>query len=96
MGNSEFDKSFTLRCSDQALVKTLLTPPFVQLIVAFTKEMNAPISLAFFNNEMHVAISGINLFETNAYTSITESDVSRLYFNALNLTMGVVKAVQVN
>ncbi len=93
-GNPDFDKDFDVYCESPEVAKTLLTPIFTQLILTFRKEMNAPISLSFFDNEVHMAFHGINLFEADAHTSFIEKDISKQYFEYLNLVIGISQALK--
>ncbi|MBP9924517.1 MAG: DUF3137 domain-containing protein [Cyclobacteriaceae bacterium] len=93
-GNPEFDKDFDVYCESPEVTKSLLTPTFTQLILTFRKEINTPISLSFFDNEVHLAFHGINLFEADAHTSFLEKDISKQYFEYLNLVIGISQALK--
>jgi len=92
VGDAEFDKQYHVKSVNPEVAKELLTPRFIQLIKTFQKEAELPVSLSFFDSNVHIAFSGINLFEADPYTSFTEKDISKQYFNYLNLAYGVVEA----
>lgn len=94
VGDEEFDKQYTVKSVSPEVAKDLVTPRFIQLILSFQKELNLPVSFSFFDNSVHIAFSGINLFEADVYTSFTEKDISRQYFNYLNLAYGIIEAIQ--
>ncbi|MBX2943139.1 MAG: DUF3137 domain-containing protein [Cyclobacteriaceae bacterium] len=93
-GNPTFDKDYEIYCKSPEVASALITPTFIQLIMAFRKEMNTPISLSFFDNEVHMAFHGINLFESDAHTSFIEKDISKQYFEYLNLVIGISQALK--
>lgn len=92
-GNEEFDKRYTVKCSDESVAKSLLTPAFIQLVMAFQKEFIKPVDFSFFENQVHLAFHGVNLFEADAHKSFTEKDISLEYFGYINMTMGITEAV---
>lgn len=94
VGDPEFDKQYLVKSVSPEVAKELLTPRFIQLIKTFQKEVGLPLSLSFFDNNVHIAFDGINLFEADAYTSFIEKDISKQYFNYLNLAYGVVEAIR--
>lgn len=94
VGDEEFDKNYQVKSVTPEVAKELLTPRFIQLIKTFQKEAELPVSLSFFDNNVHIAFSGINLFEADPYTSFVEKDISKQYFNYLNLAYGVVEAIR--
>lgn len=93
-GDEEFDKQYTVKSVSPQVAVDLLTPRFIQLILTFQKELNLPVSFSFFDNSVHIAFSGINLFEADVYTSFIEKDISKQYFNYLNLAYGITEAIQ--
>jgi hypothetical protein len=94
VGDPEFDKQYQVKSVSPEVAKELLTPRFIQLIKTFQQEANLPVSLSFFDSNVHIAFSGINLFEADPYTSFVEKDISKQYFNYLNLAYGVVEAIR--
>ena len=92
-GNSEFDGFFSVRCDNANEVKKVLTPLFIQTLLAFKKQVEVPVHLALADNELHVGFAGVNLFEVNA-TSLTEKNITFTYFNYLNLAIGLAEAVE--
>ncbi|MEP2669705.1 MAG: DUF3137 domain-containing protein [Cyclobacteriaceae bacterium] len=94
VGDAEFDKQYHVKSVSPEVAKELLTPRFIQLIKTFQQEANLPVSLSFFDSNVHIAFSGINLFEADPYTSFIEKDISKQYFNYLNLAYGVVEAIR--
>lgn len=94
VGDPEFDKQYHIKSVNPEVAKELLTPRFIQLIKTFQKEAALPVSLSFFDSNVHIAFSGINLFEADPYTSFVEKDISKQYFNYLNLAYGVVEAIR--
>ncbi len=93
-GDVEFDKAYLVKSVSPEAAKALLTPTFIQLIMTFQKELNAPVSFSFFDQHVHIAFSGVNLFESDVHTSFVEKDISRQYFNYINLAVGIVEAIQ--
>lgn len=93
-GNTEFDKNYEIYCETPDVAKSLLTPIFIQLIIAFQKEINIPIRLSFFDKEAHIACDGINLFEADAHTSFLEKDITKQYFEYINLVIGISQALK--
>ncbi|MEQ8361875.1 MAG: DUF3137 domain-containing protein [Cyclobacteriaceae bacterium] len=94
VGDPEFDKQYHVKSVNPEVAKELLTPRFIQLIKTFQQEANLPVSLSFFDSNVHIAFSGINLFEADPTTSFVENDISKQYFNYLNLAYGVVEAIR--
>ena len=94
VGDEEFDKDYHVKSVSPEVARELLTPRFIQVIKTFQKEMGLPVALSFFDNHVHIAFSGINLFESNPSTSFVEEDISRQYFNYLNMAYGVVEAIR--
>lgn len=94
-GDPEFDKMYNVKSVSPEVAKALLTPKFIQLIMTFRKEINLPVSFSFFDNNVHIAFSGVNLFEADVNVSFIEKDISRQYFNYLNLAYGIVEAIKV-
>ena len=93
-GNEEFDKMYLVQSTRPEEAKALLTPRFIQIIQTFQKELGLPVSFSFFNNSVHIAFDGINLFEASVFTSFVEKDISKQYFNYLNLAYGIIEAIQ--
>ncbi len=93
-GNTNFDKDYDVRCESPEVASALLSPTVIQLIIAFQKEINTPIRLSFFDNEAHIAFHDINLFETDAHTSFLEKDISKQYFEYVNLVIGITQALK--
>jgi Protein of unknown function (DUF3137) len=92
-GNEAFDKLYAVKCVDEGVAKNLLTPAFIQLVLAFRKEIESPVDFAFFDNEIHIAFHGVNLFEGDAHKSFTEKNISAQYFGYINMTIGIAEAV---
>lgn len=93
-GDEEFDRIFTVYCQDHAIAKNFLTPQLLQLIMAFKKEFEVSVYFSFFDDQAHIAFSGVNMFEADAHTSFVEKDISKEYFKYLNLTVGIAEALQ--
>ncbi len=92
-GNEAFDKLYSVKCIDEGIAKSLLTPVFIQLIMAFRKEIVSPVDFSFFDNEVHIAFHGVNLFEADAQKSFIENNISAEYFGYINMTFGIAEAV---
>ncbi len=95
-GDVEFDKQYQIKTINPEVAKALLTPRFTQLILTFQKEVDVPVSLSLFDNNLHIAFGGVNMFETDVFTSFVEKDISKKYFNYLNLAYGIVEAIRAN
>lgn len=93
-GHEEFDKAYLVKSVNPEVAKELLTPTFIQLIMTFQKELNLPVSFSFFDQHVHIAFSGADLFESDVHTSFVEKDISRQYFSYINLAFGIVEAIQ--
>lgn len=93
-GNAEFDNSFLLRSLDEAEALKIINTTFVQMLLAFKKQLEVPVHLALFENELHFGFYGVNLFEVNAHQSLTEKNVTLKYFTYLNLALGLAEAVE--
>lgn len=92
-GNAEFDSYFLVRSQEEKEVKRVVNPLFIQMLLAFKKQVEVPVHIGLVENELHVGFSGINLFEVNAHTSLTEKNVTLKYFNYLQLAFGLAEAI---
>lgn len=93
-GNDAFDKLYTVKCVEDSVANKLLSPVFIQLVLAFRDEIKQPVDFSFFDNEVHIAFHGINLFEGDAHKSFTEKDISAQYFGYINMAIGIAEAAQ--
>ena len=93
-GDTAFDHLYTVKCADEGVARKVLTPTLIQLVMAFQKEIKVPVDFSFFDNEVHMALHGVNLFEGDAHKSFTEKDISSEYFGYINMIIGVAEAAQ--
>ncbi len=93
-GNDEFDKAYVVKSTDTAAAKAFLTSLLIQVIMSFQKELNLPVSFSLFENQIHIAVSNADLFEADVNTSFIERDITKQYFNYLNLVFGIIEAIQ--
>lgn len=94
IGNEEFDKAYLVKSASAEVARSLLTPMLIRVIMSFQKELNLPVSFSFFDNQIHIAVSNVDLFEADVNTSFLEKDISKQYFGYLNLAFGIVEAIQ--
>jgi hypothetical protein len=92
-GNAEFDGYFLVRSQQEAEVKRVINSIFIQMLVAFKKQVEVPVHIGLIQNELHFGFSGVNLFEVNAHTSLTEKNVTLKYFTYLQLALGLAEAM---
>jgi hypothetical protein len=93
-GDEEFDKYFSVRYEgDYAEAK--LNPILIQTLVALKREVELPVYLSLIERKAYFGFGGIDLFEVDANTSILENDISKKYFQYLNLAIGLTKALHV-
>jgi hypothetical protein len=92
-GNAEFDGYFIVRSQYESEVKRVVNPVFIQMLLAFKKQAEIPVHIGMVEKELHFGFSGINLFEVNAHTSLTEKNVTLTYFKYLQLAFGLAEAV---
>lgn len=93
-GDEEFDKYFSVRYEgDYAEAK--LDPILIQTLVALKREVELPVYLSLIERKAYFGFGGIDLFEVDANTSILKNDISKKYFQYLNLAIGLTKALHV-
>jgi hypothetical protein len=91
-GDEEFDKYFSVRYEgDYAEAK--LNPTLIQTLVALRREIELPVYLSLIERKAYFGFGGIDLFEVDANTSILKTDISKKYFQFLNLAIGLTKAL---
>lgn len=95
-GNEVFDKDFEVTCAEEPVAKQLLTPMLLHLILALKAEVNLQILLSVFDDQLHIAYAGVDLFEGDAHRSFVEDNLSRKYFLYLSSVVGMAQAMQAN
>lgn len=93
-GNTAFDNSFLLRSQNESEALKTIDSVFIQMLLAFKKQLEVPVHIALFEDELHFAFYGVNLFEVNANQSLIEKNVTFKYFTYLNLTLGLAEAIE--
>jgi len=95
-GNEAFDKDFEVTCAEEEVAKQLLSPMLLQLILALKSEVGLQILLSMFDDQLHIAYNGVNLFEGDAHKSFVEQNISKKYFLYLSSVVGMAQALQVS
>lgn len=95
-GNEAFDNDFEVTCAEEAVAKRVLTPLFLNLILALKAEVKLQILLSAFDDQLHIAYQGVDLFEGDAHRSFVKDDLSRKYFQYLSSVIGMAQALQAN
>ena len=93
-GDPAFDERFITYCQNVEDARGLVSPQFTGMLVAFIRETDVPLQFSFVDSHVHIAFSGLNLFDSDAGKSFVENDISKRYFNYLNLTIGIAEGLQ--
>jgi Protein of unknown function (DUF3137) len=91
-GDEEFDKYFSVRYEGDHQGGQL-NPVLIQTLIALRREIEIPIYLSMIESKAYFGFGGINLFEVDAHSSIMKNDISKKYFQYLNLALGLSKAL---
>ena len=96
-GHQDFDQNFQVTCAEESIALQLLNPTLCQIMVAVKKELGELgffpfIKMAMFDDQLHIAFGGVDLFEGSANRSFVEKDSSKTYFHVMNYVVGIAKA----
>ena len=97
MDNSEFNDTFNVFGQDIQNTMYVLTPAFMDKILALKKLMKCPISLSFFANKIFIKIDrGYDSFEPNLNKSIISQSIAPRIKAELNAMFDIVKILKLN
>ena len=94
-GQADFDKDFEILCADEAVALQVVHPMFRQMLLAIKAEVGSFtfVNVALFDDQLHVAYNGTNLFEGDAHQSFIEKNISKKYFFFLTSVVGIAKVL---
>jgi|GEM_PF-2473999 len=64
--NIEFENKYDVYCSDQIYARKIITLTFMEKLLFATDKLNARIQISFRNNNIYMAISGLQLINDSA------------------------------
>lgn len=95
--DAEFEKQFVVYSNDQIQARYILSPSLMERIIKFKAETGRKIHLSFVGSMVFVAISfSRNLFEPKLFSSLTDFENIRLYYDDLALAVGIVDDLNLN
>jgi hypothetical protein len=93
----DFTKKFAVYSTDQVEARYILTPGFMERVLAYRQKVNRKISLSFVNDKMFCTIPNyVNLFEPAIFESFYEFNYFRKSYEALKLYNEIVDDLNLN
>ena len=95
--DAEFEQNFVVYSSDQIQARYILSPSLMERIIRFKTETGRKIYLSFVGSMVFVAISfSRNLFEPKLFSSLTDFENIREYYDDLDLAISIVDDLNLN
>lgn len=95
--DAEFEKNFVVYSDDQIQARYILSPSLMERILKFKTETGRKIHLSFVGSMVFVAIPfSRNLFEPKLFSSLTDFENIRLYYDDLALAISIVDDLNLN
>lgn len=97
MDNIEFEDEFVVYSDDQIEARYILTPSFMEKLLAFKKKTKHPIYISFIGESIHLAIAyNKDLFEPAIFSSLLDLKVAMQYVQTLHLAIGIINELKLN
>lgn len=93
----EFEKLFVVYASDPVEARYILSPAFMQRLVAFRNKMNASVQLSFVDSQMYMAIPmKKNLFEPSLRKTVMNFEDMQEYYRQILFCTDIVDEMNLN
>ncbi|MDO6706624.1 DUF3137 domain-containing protein [Photobacterium sp. 1_MG-2023] len=97
MEDPEFERHFEVYSNDQVEARYLISTSLMERLVAFRKEANAKVALAFVGDSIHIGIpSRKAYFEPKLFQSAANFDVVKDIYQDLDFITGIVEDLALN
>ena len=93
----EFEKYFAVYGSDQVEARYLLSPSFMERLLAFRKKTDAKLQCAFVDNHFYVAVPMTkNMFEPSLRKSVMNAEAVQGFYEDLLFCISIVQDLDLN
>ncbi len=93
----EFEKLFVVYASDPVEARYILSPSFMQRLVALRKKLNASVQVSFIGSNMYMALPmKKNLFEASLRRSVMHYDAIQEYYDQILFCTAIVDEMNLN
>lgn len=94
----EFERYFDVHSTNQVEARYLLTPAFMQRVVAFRENTGKYLALSFVDGKLFISVSGgdMKYFEPKLSDSATDFNTVKDIFSELKLLVGLIDALDLN
>jgi len=97
MEDPDFEREFVVYGTDQVEARYILSTSLMQRILAFRREVNLPVYIAFVSSSVHLAIdTKKNMFEPRLFRTLLDYELVREYLEDLQLATGIVEDLNLN
>lgn len=95
--NPEFEKQFVVYSEDQIEARYILSPAFMDRMVAFQTQYQNCVYISFAGSRIFIAIRSLYpLFSPSVYTSLFDYDQIKKYCEILQMALDVVDSLNLN
>ncbi|MBK7441553.1 MAG: DUF3137 domain-containing protein [Bacteroidetes bacterium] len=93
----EFEKQFVVYSTDEVEARYILSPSFMEQIMAFKNKTNAKIQFSFVGNNIYMAMPmKENLFEPSLRKTVMNFEDIKSYYSQLQFCVSIVDALNLN
>ncbi|MFT4661665.1 MAG: hypothetical protein ACI8XB_001945 [Patiriisocius sp.] len=97
MENVDFEKEFVVYSSDPQEARYLLSPSFMEKLLACKNRLNTDISLSFHRSSIYIAMPiSKEFFEPSIFSTIIDANKTELYFKDMEMVLEIIDELNLN
>lgn len=100
--NQAFDKMFSVKCVSLDEAIAYVSPQLIDLLISIKENLYSqkiqilsnPISIMLKRNQVHIALSELNVFDMEAFRSNTANNTTKRYYDFLQASINIVEIIK--
>jgi len=97
MENVDFEKEFVVYSDDSLEARYILSPSFMEKLMACKKRLDVEISLSFYKSNIYIAIPiSKDFFEPRLFRTIIDQEKTEEYFEDMKMVLEIIDELNLN